>query len=98
MLKDKRVTVLISWIVVIGLLLLILPINELSNLVSVFNLDALGIILFGAVIFALGGIYLLFKNESIQNMSQVENNASQLRYEVNVIHTKIDEIKKLVED
>ena len=84
-------------IVVISLILLILPVNELSKLISFNNFDALEIIVIGAVIFALGGMYMVLKSEDIRNLSQAENNVTQLKYEIEAIHSKIDEIKKLVE-
>ncbi len=94
---GKHVKVLSLGIVVISLILLILPVNELSKLISFKNFDALGIILIGAVILALGGMYMVLKSEDIRNLSQAENNVTQLRYEIEAIHSKIDEIKKLVE-
>jgi len=94
---GKHVKVLSLGIVVISLILLILPVNELSKLISFKNFDILGIILIGAVILALGGMYMVLKSEDIRNLSQAENNVTQLRYEIEAIHSKIDEIKKLVE-
>ena len=95
--NAKHVKVLSLGIVVIILILLILPVNELSKLISFNNLDALGIILIGAIIFALGGMYMVLKSEDIRNLSEAENNVTQLKYEIEAIHSKIDEIKKLVE-
>ena len=81
--------VLSSWIVVVFLLLLIIPISVLK--------DFIGAIIVVAIIFAIGAIYLVFRGNETQDMAEIEYEVSQLRDEVQTLHKKIDEIKRIVE-
>lgn len=81
--------VLSSWIVVVFLLLLIIPISVLK--------DFLGAIIVVAIIFAIGTIYLAFRGNGAQDVAEIEYEVSQLRDEVQTLHKKIDEIKRLIE-
>ena len=81
--------VLSSWIVIVFLLLLIIPISVLK--------DFLGAIIVVAIIFAIGAIYLAFKSNGAQDVAEIEYEVSQLRDEVQMLHKKIDDIKRLIE-
>jgi len=55
--------------------------------------------IFVAIIFALGStLFVVFGGNEAQNMAEVEHDVSQLRDEVQSLHAKIDEIKRLFEE
>ena len=88
--NNRYLMALISWIVVVVLLLIITP-------VSTYNRDFLGAFIVVAIIFALGALYFAFRDDNTQNLAEIEQEVSQLRYEVKTLHMKMDEIKRLVE-
>ncbi len=86
---NKSLVVVSSWIGTITLLVV----------GAIFDLDFIGMFIFVAIIFALCGIaFAVFDDESAQEeMAEVENDVSQLRYEIKTLHMKIDEFKRLVD-
>ena len=81
--------ILITWLGVIALLVI----------GAIFQLDFIGIFIFVAIIFALGStLFMIFGGDAAQNLTGLEQEVSQLRYEVQSLHEKIDEIKKLFEE
>jgi len=81
--------VLSSWIVIVFLLLLIIPISVLK--------DFLGAIIVVAIIFAIGTIYLAFRGNGAQDVVEIEYEISQLRDEIQTLHAKLDDIKRLAD-
>ena len=88
--NNRYLGAIISWTVVVFLLLLITP-------VSTYNRDFLGAFIVVAIIFALGALYFAFRDDGAQNLTEIEQEVSQLRYEIKTLHMKLDEIKRLVE-
>ncbi len=86
--KEKHMILLSSWIVIVFLLLLIIPISVIK--------DFLGAIIIVAMIYAIWIIYLAFRGNDTQDMAKIEYDVSQLRDEVQMLNVKIDEIKRLV--
>ncbi len=81
--------ILITWIGAIALLVI----------GAVFQLDFIGMFIFVAIIFALGTtLFVAFGGNEAQNLAEVEHDVSQLRNEVQSLHAKIDEIKRLFEE
>jgi len=81
--------VLITWIGAIALIVI----------GAYFQLDFIGMFIFVAIIFALGStLFVVFGGNEAQNMVEVEHDVSQLRDEVQSLHVKIDEIKRLFEE
>ena len=85
----KGLIVVSSWIGTITLLVV----------GAIFDLDFIGMFIFVAIIFALSGIaFAVFEDDSAQEeMAEVENDISQLRYGIKTLHMKIDELKRLVD-
>ncbi len=85
---NKSLVVVSSWIGAITLLVIGV----------IFDLDFIGMFIFVAIIFALsGGAFAVFGEDDTQDMVEVENDVSQLRYEIKTLHMKIDEFKRLVD-
>ncbi len=85
---DKSIMVLITWIGAIALIVV----------GAYFQLDFIGLFIFVAIIFALGStLFVVFEGNETQKMVEVEHDVSQLRNEVQSLHAKIDEIKRLFE-
>ena len=86
---SKSLVIVSSWIGAITLLVVGV----------IFDLDFMGMFIFVGIIFALSGIaFAVFEDESAQEeMTEVENDISHLRYEIKTLHMKIDEFKRLVD-
>lgn len=81
--------VLITWFGAIALLVI----------GAYFQLDFIGLFIFVAIIFALGStLFVVFGGNEAQDMAEIEHDVSQLRDEVQSLHAKIDEIKRLFEE
>ena len=81
--------VLITWIGAIALIVI----------GAYFQLDFIGMFIFVAIIFALGStLFVVFGGNEAQDMAEIEHDVSQLRDEVQSLHAKIDEIKRLFEE
>ena len=87
--NKRYLMAIISWTVVVFLLLVITP-------VSTYNRDFIGAFIVVAIIFALGALYFAFRDDT-QNMTEIEQEVSQLRLEVKTLHMKMDEIRRLIE-
>ena len=87
---NKSLIVVSSWIGTITLLVI----------GAIFDLNFMGMFIFVAIIFAFSGIaFAIFEDDSAQeDMTEVENDISQLRHEVKSLHAKIDDIKRLFEE
>ncbi|MFQ5818982.1 MAG: hypothetical protein ACE5I5_03260 [Candidatus Heimdallarchaeota archaeon] len=86
---DKSMMVLITWIGAIALIVI----------GAYFQLDFIGMFIFVAIIFALGStLFVVFGGNEAQDMAEIEHDVSQLRDEVQALHKKIDEIKRLFEE
>ena len=63
---------------------------------AIFQLDFIGMFIFVTIIFALSAsLFMVFEGDDIQDMVEVGQEVSQLRYEVKTLHMKMDEIKRL---
>lgn len=81
--------ILITWLGAIALLVI----------GAIFQLDFIGIFIFVAIIFALGStLFMIFGGDDAQNLTEIEQEVSQLRYDVQSLHEKMDEIIKLFEE
>ena len=86
---DKSMMIVITWLGAIALLVI----------GAIFQLDFVGMFIFVAIIFALGTtLFMIFGGDDVQNLTEIEQEVSQLRYDVQSLHEKIDEIKKLFEE
>ena len=84
---SKSLVIVSSWIGAITLLVVGV----------IFDLDFIGMFIFVGIIFALSGITFAVFEDDTHDMDEVENDVSQLRYEIKTLHMKIDEFKRLVD-
>jgi len=84
---SKSLVIVSSWIGAITLLVVGV----------IFDLDFMGMFIFVGIIFALSGIAFAVFEDDTQDIDEVENDVSQLRYEIKTLHMKIDEFKRLVD-
>ncbi len=84
---SKSLVIVSSWIGAITLLVVGV----------IFDLDFMGMFIFVGIIFALSGIAFAVFEDDTHDMDEVENDVSQLRYEIKTLHMKIDEFKRLVD-
>ena len=86
---NKSVVVVSTWVGAISLIVI----------GAIFDLEMIGLIFFVIIIFALSSAaFMVFGEDNTQEMEEVENDLSQLRYEVKALHAKIDDIKRLFEE
>ncbi len=84
---SKSLVIVSSWIGAITLLVVGV----------IFDLDFMGMFIFVGIVFALSGIAFAVFEDDTHDMDEVENDVSQLRYEIKTLHMKIDEFKRLVD-
>ena len=84
---SKSLVIVSSWIGAITLLVVGV----------IFDLDFIGMFIFVGIIFVLSGIAFAVFEDDTHDMDEVENDVSQLRYEIKTLHMKIDEFKRLVD-
>ncbi len=84
---SKSLVIVSSWIGAITLLVVGV----------IFDLDFMGMFIFVGIIFALSGIAFAVFEDDTHDIDEVENDVSQLRYEIKTLHMKIDEFKRLVD-
>ena len=84
---SKSLVIVSSWIGAITLLVVGV----------IFDLDFIGMFIFVGIIFALSGIAFAVFEDDNHDMDEVENDVSQLRYEIKTLYMKIDEFKRLVD-